>query len=134
MPNARAELKNAIIARLDAVCEMHSLGHQASKARRYVFRGSNGATAELMFEQNDSVPANLWVLDSQVVSVVDNQIQSRRSPAAELYKKTGKNGNKLYGRHSALERMQQLGRADLICFNLQSIAQLDRILRALDEA
>lgn len=39
-----------------------------------------------------------------------------------------------YGRHSALEKMPILGNADLLCINLSSVAQLDRILDALDAA
>ncbi|WP_370312916.1 hypothetical protein [Sagittula sp.] len=134
MPNTRADLKTAILARLDAVCEEHEMGHQGSKAARYIFKGENGTTVEMMFEKNEATLANLWVKEAFVLGLLDGSILYTRKPASDLYQKTGKSGAKLYGRHSSMEKMPQIGQADLICFNLTSAAQLDRILDALDAA
>lgn len=39
-----------------------------------------------------------------------------------------------YGRHSALEDMTLLGRADLVRFTLRSVADLDVVLSAVMQA
>lgn len=134
MPDNREQLKNAVIERLDNECVPHPMGHQASKARRYVYKTNRGAAFEIMFEQNSAVPANLWVLESAVRAILNSQLVFRRSPSSSLYRKTGKSGDLLYGRHSSLERMPQLGKADLVCFNLQSVNHLGRDLEALGSA
>ncbi len=132
MPDNRERLKLDIVRRLDEVCSTHPMGHQASKARRYIYTNNAHARFELMFEQNPSVPANLWVLESAVSSILDKDLAFRRSPSDRLYVRTGKNGDRLYGRHSSMEKMPQLGKADLVCFNIRSMTQLKRILDALD--
>lgn len=134
MSTPRAQLKSAIIERLNAVCQDHPMGHQGSKAARYIFKGENGTTVEIMFEKNEGTLANLWVKEAFVSTILDGDIDYTRKPASELYQKTGKNGEKLYGRHYSMEKMPQIGQADLVRFNLTSIHQLDRILDALDAA
>lgn len=134
MPNTRAALKTAIVARLDAVCEEHEMGHQGAYANRYVFKGENGTTTEILFQKNPESPANLWVLNSLLPAASIQGLAAKPSPASKLYKVPGANGKMKYGRHSALEKMPILGNADLLCINLSSVAQLDRILDALDAA
>lgn len=134
MPTSRAELKTAIINRLNAVCEEHRMGHQGAYANRYVFKGENGNTTEILFEKSDRAPANLWVLESLLLAAKNSGVTWKSSPASKLYQAPGTNGKMKYGRHSALEKMDVLGKADLACVNLSSVAQLDRILDALDAA
>lgn len=127
MPTPRTELKSAIIDRLDAVCQEHPEKHQKSKARRYVFKGEAGKVTELMFQQDPKSPPNLWVLEDRVKSLLSSDFTYKLSAANRAV-----NGN--FGRHSAMKPMPQLAPGDLVCFNIQSLAQLDRILDALDAA
>jgi hypothetical protein len=124
-------LKRAIVMRLDREGKEHSKGHQKSYANRYSMRSSDRALVELMFEKGDKSPANLWVRQDLVLELLDDGIPFTLSPAPKLYQTVGKTGEKQYGRHSALEDMMQLGKADLVCFALRNMADLDRVLSAL---
>lgn len=124
-------LKRAIVMRLDREAKEHSKGHQKSYANRYSMRSSDGALVELMFEKGEKSPANLWVKQDFVRELLDGRIPFTTSPASKLYQTVGKTGEKQYGRHSALEDMMQLGKADLVCFALLSMADLDQILAVL---
>lgn len=134
MPTPRSELKSAIIKRLDQVCQEHPMGHQGAYANRYIFRGENGTTTEILFEKSDRTPANLWVLEAILAATENPGVTWKTSPASKLYQSPGANGKMKYGRHSALEKMEILGKADLACVNLSSVAQLDSLLDALDAA
>lgn len=122
----RALIKTAAVALLDTLGKPHPLGHQSSKARRYVLSVPGGAPLEVMFEQNPESPPNLWVLASAVAGLT-----GRPSPAAKLRSEIGKDGQPNYGRHSALEKMPQLGEADLLCLAPSSLAELGQILDQL---
>lgn len=124
-------LKRAIVMRLDREAKEHSKGHQKSYANRYSMRSSDGALVELMFEKGDKSPANLWIKQDFVKDLLDGSIPFSLSPASKLYQTIGKTGEKQYGRHSALEDMMQLGKADLVCFALRNMADLDRVLATL---
>lgn len=129
----RDTLKLAAVALLDSLADPHPLGHQESKARRYVLTAPGGTALELMFEQDPDSRPNLWML-AKAGALSGSYPPHRLFPAASLRTKRGKDGKLLYGRHSALERMPQLGDADLVCFiptNLQELgAVLDRALAA----
>ena len=60
-------------------------------------------------------------------------LEHKISPASELYQKKGKNGKLLYGRHSGLKSIPQLSDADLVCFALQDMGNLVRILDTLKQ-
>jgi hypothetical protein len=124
---ARAQLKKAIVALLDSLAEEHPLAHQNSKAARYVLVTLGGAHIELMFEKNDGVSANLWCLDKAVARLTGGPTVSH-SPASALYTKQNDQGETLYGRHSSLKKMPQLGRADLVCFRLETLREAGMIL------
>jgi hypothetical protein len=124
-------LKRAIVMRLDREAREHSKGHQASYANRYALRTADGMLVELMFEKGDKSPANLWVRQDFVQELLEGQIPFILSPASKLYQLVGKTGEKQYGRHSAIEEMMQLGKADLVCFDLREMADLDLILAIL---
>jgi hypothetical protein len=127
----RKSLKDAVVLRLDKLNHGHSLGHQDKLANRYVLRSNDGMRVELMFEKDDSVPANLWVLRAFVEDLLDGSLPFEESPKSKLRQAVGANGELQYGRHSALEKMMQLGNADLVCFALRDMADLDRVLAAL---
>jgi hypothetical protein len=124
----RTHLKSAIAAMLDALATEHPLGHQEAYARRYVLITRTGKRIELMFEQSPKTPANVWLEVSVAGSLTASGIKHRLSPASALYAKPGKSGDPQYGRHSALEMMPALGRADLICMQPETLAEAGAIL------
>lgn len=137
MTTAEIDLKNlkrAVVMRLDREAKKHSRGHQASYANRYSMRSADGMLVELMFEKGEKSPANLWVRQDFVQELLDSHIPFTPSPASKLYQLVSKTGEKQYGRHSALEDMMQLGKADLVCFDLRDMADLDLILVVLSRA
>lgn len=121
----RETLKAAAVALLDSLAEKHPLGHQNTKARRYVLRAPGGTPLEIMFEQDAKSSANLWVHARATGPLA---IKGKSKPASALWTKTGKDGAPLYGRHSALEKMPQLGSSDLICFVPETLTDLGAIL------
>lgn len=128
MPIDRSHLKTAIAAMLDALAVEHPLGHQDAYARRYVLTARSGQRLEVMFEQSQKTPANLWIKKSLAGALTTTGIKQRRSHASALYATPGKNGAPQYGRHSALEKMPDLGKADLICLQPETLAEAGEII------
>lgn len=128
-----AALKTAITMRLDAIAEEHRLKHQDSYANRYRMRSDHDAPVEIMFEKGSNTPPHLWVLAEQVATLVGSGLDAKLYPNEDLYKVPAKGGAKQYGRHSALEDMPLLGKADLVRFTLRSKAELDLILSVLSQ-
>lgn len=56
---SRANLKRAVVTRLDSIAEEHRLGHQAAYANRYKMRSHHDAPIELMFE-NTPTPSRIY--------------------------------------------------------------------------
>jgi hypothetical protein len=131
MTSDRAFLKKAIVALLDAIAQEQSPGHQESKAGRYVLISNDGTPVEVMFEKNKNAPPNIWCLERAAGAALMRSVPCRRSPASDLRAARGKDGELLYGRHSALERMQQLGEADLVCFAPETLAHVGQIIDRL---
>ena len=128
MTDDRDFLKAAVLAVLDATADEHAERHQASKAARYVLVSRHGVRVEIMFEKNPDSPANLWCLKTAAGSALIAAQRPTLSTASVLWTKRGKDGDLLYGRHSALERMGQLGGADLVCFKLTSMTYFGQII------
>src|SRR5208337_120601 len=128
MSSDRSRLKKAIIRLLDTKAEEHELGHQQSKAQRHVLTSRHGAHVEIMFEKNEKTPANFWCLKAAAGSTLIADLNPKPSPASSLRTKLGKDGEPLYGRHSALERMAQLGEADLVCFAVEQFRDAEKII------
>ncbi len=131
MPVDRNHLKTAIAAMLDALAQEDAVGHQDAYARRYVVTTPTGKRIELMFEQSPGTPVTLWIESRLAGSSATNGIKQRQSLAASLYSAIGKNGDPQYGRHNALEKMPNLGKADLICLQPELLAEAGRILDQL---
>jgi len=128
----RDELKLNCLMHLDEVAMQHPSGHQGKLSARYLLRCSDGSMAEMMFEKRPDSPANLWLAEKRVSDYLDELgIVFRRSPASVLFAKKGAEGKPVYGRHSALKPMRELGHADLVCFVISSLGDLDRILHHL---
>jgi hypothetical protein len=82
-----------------------------------------------MFEKGPKSPPNLWVAHRHAaVLIAQSGLQFRQSPASVLFTTKASNGKPIYGRHSALKPMRELGNSDLICFRITSPGELDRIL------
>lgn len=125
----RQDLKLHCIERLDERASQHPAGHQGTLAVRYLLRGADGDVAELMFEKGPKSPANLWVAHKHAIGLLSEPgLHFQSSLASALYANKGSNGKPLYGRHSALKPMRELGHANLICFNITTPTELDRIL------
>lgn len=130
MTDNRRFLKRAALGLLDAIGEQHPMGHQPSKANRYVLVSQDRVRVEIMFEKNDDSPPNLWCLKDAAGKVLIAKHNPRLSLAGDLWTRRGKDGP-LYGRHSALEKMPQLGNADLVCFTPDSVEQIGQIVDRL---
>jgi len=127
-------LKRAIVNRLDATAAEHRLGHQDAYANRYIMRSDHDVPIEVMFEKDPETEPHLWVLAEQVASIPEGAIPADLYSKDDLYKVPAKNGGMQYGRHSALEKMTWLGKADLMRFTLRTVADLDQILSVLMQA
>lgn len=128
----REDLKAACLRRLNESATEHPAGHQGKLAARYLLRGQGGEVMELMFEKGPKTPANLWVAASRVGQLLeDNSLGHRLAPASVLNAVKGFNGKPIYGRHSALKPMRELAYADLVCFQITALTQLDRVINHL---
>lgn len=131
MSEQREILKRGIIARLDAVARQHKLGNQSRYANRYMLTTADGTDLEVMFEKSEKTPPNIWCLRSAAGQALIADLKPKDSPAALLWQKRNKKGELLYGRHSALEKMPQLGRADLVCFAPKTMGEANQIIDRL---
>ena len=128
-----ASLKTAITMRLGAVAGEHRVKHQEGYANRYRMRSDHDAPVEIMFEKGADTLAHLWVLAEQVAPLSGSGLDAKLYPKADLYTAPAKGGGMQYGRHSALEPMPMLGKADLVRFTLRSKAELDQVLSVLSQ-
>ena len=126
-----APLKRDILGLLDAVADEHPLGHQPRKAARYVLLSRHGARVEIMFEKNADSPANLWCHERAAGAALIATLQPQRYPSSALWAKRGAGGERLYGRHSALRAMPQLGEADLVRFTPTCVTEAEQIIDRL---
>lgn len=127
----RKVIKDATIGLLSAIAQEHPLGHQPNKAARFTLKSQHGVNVEVMFEKDDHSPPNLWCLEKAAGAALVSKLRPRSSPARLLRTTLGSDGRPQYGRHSSLERMKQLGDADLVCFSPQSLAELGEIIDRL---
>ncbi len=129
----REKLKLRCLAQLDERATKHPAGHQGKLAARYLLRHSSGDVVAVMFEKGPDTPANLWVARRYVSNLILKPgVNFKLSLASKLYSTISKNGEPLYGRHSALRAMPELKHADLIRFRISTMVDLDQILDHLD--
>jgi hypothetical protein len=127
----RQLLKDGAVGLLTAIAEEHPLGHQPSKAARFILTSRHGVKVEIMFEKNMTVPPNLWCLEKAAGPALVTKLKPKRSPASALRTSRRADGTIQYGRHSSLERMDQLGDADLVYFAPKSFAEIGEIIDRL---
>lgn len=131
---SRDLLKKTCLQILDERAQEHPAGHQGKLAARYNLFRPNGEPVELMFEKGPERPANVWVAQRHVAALLqDAGLDHRLSPASIVNARKDKTGNPIYGRHSALKPMRELGQGDLVCFRIEGITQLTRILDHLEQ-
>lgn len=128
---ARDALKAAILQRLAELAVEHPSGHQDKLAARFILRSRGGEAIELMFEMGPATPANLWIHRKFAGPLLASDIEQRESPARILYAVTNGNGKKVYGRHTALLAMRQLADADLVCFKLVAVSEIEAAIGML---
>ena len=131
---ARDVLKAEMAQRLGEVAVEHPVGHQGKLAARFILRSHGGEGIEFMFEKGPSTSPNLWVQQRYAELLMDGRIEHRVSLAHALHALTNAKGKKIYGRHSALRAMPQLADADLVCFKLRSMSELEQVIKALQGA
>lgn len=129
----RGELKAACIEALDAAAVEHPAGHGKQFAR-YILRSAAGERIELMFEKGEKSAANLWLANRHLGDLTAAGIEYRIYPAAALYQTEDGEGQKAYGRHSALKSMRGLANADLVRFTIATTKQMEAILTKLMQA
>lgn len=131
MITGRAFFNRACFGLFDAVAVERSFSHREGKTARYVFVFQDGTCVGDMFEKNDGSPPNIWCHEGASGGMLIAALKPRRSHASGLWTERGKGGEPLYGRHSALEKMPQLGGADLVCFAPETLAEVGRIIDRL---
>ena len=135
---AKIRLKDDVKSLLCRELKVHCKGHQPVKANRYVMDSADLGYVELMFEKDDDSSANLWVKHEFVAKMLAKCPSYERKRKVwvcddmecELYPAPGLEGS--CGRHSGLKCMPQLGISTLVCFRLNKMEDLDRILNVLD--
>lgn len=127
----REELKLACLALLDDAAVEHPSGHQGKLAARYILRSVNGERIELMFEKGAKSPANLWVAQKYVSDLLATDIEARLYPSLAVDRVVKPDGERLYGRHSALKSMRGLVHANLVRFTVKRVSQIEMILERL---
>lgn len=129
---SRVQLKKSILVMLDMAALPHPMGNQDAYAARYIVKASSGRELELMFQKDPKSPPNLWCLSSVINTATKQAVEHKEKKASQLYTTISEaTGKPQYGRHSALEKMPQLGQSDLLCFKLGNLQQLERILACL---
>ncbi len=128
---ARDVLKTAFLKRLSEVAVEHPAGHQGKLAARFILRSNSGEGIELMFEKGPASHPNLWMHQKYAKAVTSSSIEHRESPAHALFAVENEKGKKIYGRHTALLPMRQLADADLVCFKLAAVTELEAVIDTL---
>lgn len=129
----RDDLRAMLLLRLDEMAVEHPAGHQGKLAARFLLWSKSGEGIELMFEKGPSSSPNLWILYDFVEPLLTRGIEHRLSTRLSLHADDKPGGKTTYGRHSALKSMRQLSDADLVCFKLSSINELNVILDWLQQ-
>ncbi len=125
---ARDVLKADLLKRLSEVAVEHPAGHQGKLAARFILRSNSGEGIELMFEKGPTSPPNLWVLQKYAGALIGSSIEYRESPAHALFAVENDKGKKVYGRHTALLPLRQMADADLVCFKLADVTELEAVI------
>ncbi|BBU53859.1 hypothetical protein KU6B_01240 [Mameliella alba] len=106
----RDTLKRRCLGRLDECGREHPTGHQGKLAARYLLDRCSGDVAEVTFEKVPKTPANIWVERSRADGLIGQPGPDYRiAPASVLFATKDAKGWPVYGRHSALKPMHELG-------------------------
>lgn len=125
----REELKKSALELFDKIADEHPKGHQKVKMNYYIVRNSELCFA---FEKNLASPANIWCK----LGVKDDVegIKGVESLAKNLWKKVNKKGEKVYGRHSGLKKVDELRDADLIKYIPKTLGEVQKVVEGLIKA
>ncbi|WP_295913581.1 hypothetical protein [uncultured Bartonella sp.] len=125
----REELKKAALELFDKIADEHPKGHQKVKMNYYIVRNSELCFA---FEKNLASPANIWCKLG-----VENEVKGIKgveSLAKNLWKKVNKKGEKVYGSHSGLKKVDELRDADLIKYIPKTLGEVQKVVEGLIKA
>jgi len=125
----REELKKAALELFDKIADEHPKGHQKVKMNYYIVKNSELCFA---FEKNLGSPANIWCK----LGVKDevNGIDCEESKAEKLCQKVNSKGEKVYGRHSGLRKVDELCDADLVKYTAKTLGEVQKVVEGLIKA
>ena len=113
---------------LDRIASEHRSGHQKVHARRYVVPRSDGSRAEAVIIVKPGRSLQIWCEAKVASRLGAASLGGTPRPGSETYSKTNDRGEMLYGRHSALKKMDQLHRGDAYHFKPSTPHEVDRII------
>ncbi len=125
----REELKKAALEIFDKIADEHPKGHQEVYMNYYFVKNSKLCFA---FEKALKTPLNIWCklgVDKDV-----GGIKGVESLAKNLWQKVNKKGEKVYGRHSGLKRIDELRNADLIKYTPTTLGEVQKVVEGLIKA
>ena len=125
----REELKKAALELFDKIADEHPKGHQKKYLNAYIVKNSELCFA---FEKSLKTPANIWCK----LGVKDDVegIKGVESLAKNLWKKVNKKGEKVYGRHSGLKKVDELRDADLVKYTAKTLGEVQKVAEGLIKA
>jgi hypothetical protein len=116
---------------LDRLGKEHHSGHQKVHARRYVVPRHEGTSVETVIIVKPGSTLQIWceakVADRMSVAALGGTPRS----GSETYSNTNAKGGVLYGRHSALKKMDHLHRGDAYHFTPRTPHEVDQILNLI---
>ncbi|ETD86395.1 hypothetical protein U716_03280 [Rhodobacter capsulatus B6] len=125
---ARADLKRACLAMLDAMAIEHPAGHQGVYVARYLLVSRGGDRIGLMFEKGERSAANLWFARRFAGPLSEAGLTLRDYPASALHQLSSDGKARSYGRHSALKSMRDLANVDLVRITIERPTEMRLIL------
>ena len=125
----REELKKAALELFDKIADEHPKGHQKVYMNYYIVKNSKLCFA---FEKAPRTPANIWCK----LGVKDDVegFSGEEKLAKYLWQKVNRNGEKVYGRHSGLKRVDELRDADLIKYTAETLGEVQTVAEGLIKA
>ena len=125
----REELKKAALELFDKIADEHPKGHQDVYMNYYFVKNSKLCFA---FEKSLKTPANIWCKLGVRGDV--KGIKGVESLAKNLWKKVNKKGEKVYGRHSGLRKVDELRNADLVKYIPKTLGEVQKVVEGLIKA
>ena len=125
----REELKKSALELFDKIADEHPKGHQDVYMNYYFVKNSKLCFS---FEKSSKTPANIWCKLGVRGDV--KEIDCEESLAKDLWQKVNSKGEKVYGRHSGLKKVDELRDADLIKYTPKTLGEVQKVVEGLIKA